>query len=218
MLPLAPAVPLRRGFLHRAAAIVMRVAGWRAEGSLPADPRCVCIAAPHTTNWDGFWLVVIGWWFGVPLSWMLKHTWFRGPLKPFLEWTGAVPVDRRSPQGLVEQMVARFADGRPLLLAVPPEGTRKKRSHWKSGFYQIARAAGVPIVMGFLDYRRRAGGFGPTLRPTGDVSADMDAIRAFYNDIPGRIPERFTFPLLESEGLTEEEARRRVAGAGQDGT
>lgn len=210
MKPLAAAEPFNRGVKHYIARFVMWAAGWTAEGALPQGRQCVVIAAPHTTNWDGFWLVVLSWWWGFDLSWLLKHTWFKGPLGSFLRWVNAMPVDRRAPQGLVEQLAERFKADRHFVLAVPPEGTRKKKAAWKSGFYHIARHAGVPICCGFLDYARRCGGFGPSLVPTGDLGADMDTIRRFYVDIPGKNPELFTFPVLPDEGITEEQARERI--------
>ena len=86
-------------------------------------------------------------------------------------------------------MARVIEDADQIALTVPAEGTRGYTPHWKSGFYHIARSARVPIVLGYLDYARRRGGFGPELIPTGDVRQDMDEIRAFYADKQGRYPE-----------------------------
>ena len=88
------------------------------------------------------------------------------------------------------QSIRAFQDREELALMVPPSGTRSKVTHWKTGFYHIAHGAGVPIVLGFLDYRRKTGGRGPLLQPSGDIEADMHAIRAYYRDITGRHPQQ----------------------------
>lgn len=176
----------------------LRLAGWAPEGEPPAARAYVLIAAPHTTNWDLLYFLANAWAFGISPSWMGKHTLFRGPLGPVMRWLGGIPVDRARAGGLVAQMSLAFVRWPDLVLTVPPEGTRSRALFWRSGFYQIALAAKVPIVMGYLDYARRRGGLGPTLIP-GDLRADMDAIRAFYADKRGKHPERFGEVRLKEE-------------------
>lgn len=182
------------------ARLVLLVARWRVEGERPAGDRCVLVCAPHTSNWDGFLLVVMALALRVPLSWMCKKEAFVWPFGPCLRLLRAVSVDRRDPQGLVGQLVETFRLQERLVLAIPPEGTRSLRPYWKSGFYRIAIGAEVPICLSFLDYRRRRGGFGPVLQPTGDATADMDLVRAFYADKVGRRPELFGPVRLRCEG------------------
>jgi 1-acyl-sn-glycerol-3-phosphate acyltransferase len=174
--------------------------GWALEGERPAARSFVLIAAPHTTNWDLLFFLAHAWACGIRPSWIGKHTLFRGPLGPMMRWLGGVPADRTRPGGLVAQMALAFAGDPGLVLTVPPEGTRSRAAHWKSGFYQIARAAKVPIVMGYLDYERRRGGLGPALYPGEDLRGDMDAIRAFYADKRGKYPDRFGAVRLKEEG------------------
>ncbi len=171
---------------------------WRVEGELP-PPKSIIIAAPHTSNWDFPFMLMAAYIIGFRISWMGKHTLFWGPFGPLMRALGGIPVDRRSPQNLVQQVAERFARSDALVLAIPPEGTRKQVEYWKSGFYQIARAAQVPIVLGFLDFERKVGGLGPVLHPTQDVRADMDRIRAFYRDIRGKLPELESTPRLREE-------------------
>ena len=142
----------------------------RSKASAPRRARFVLIAAPHTTNWDLLYFLACAWAFGIRPSWMGKHTLFRGPLGPVMRWLGGVPVDRARAGGLVAQMAQAFEREPDLVLTVPPEGTRARAAYWKSGFYQIARAARVPIVMGYLDYERRRGGLGPALIPGDDCA------------------------------------------------
>jgi 1-acyl-sn-glycerol-3-phosphate acyltransferase len=175
------------------------ISGWTPEGGLPAARSYVLIAAPHTTNWDLLFFLAHAWAFGVRVSWMGKHSLFRGPMGAIMRALGGVPVRRDRAGGLVASMTEAFDRDPSLVLTVPPEGTRAYVAHWKSGFYQIARAARVPIVMGYLDYERRAGGLGPALLPTDDLRADMDEIRAFYADKRGLHPELFGEVRLKEE-------------------
>lgn len=167
---------LSRLFFTRA----LRLAGWRYEGPLPAPTKYVCLAYPHTSNWDGVLMVAMAQSVGLKMSWMMKSDWFRGPLGPVMRAVGAVAVDRSQRNNVVDQMVAEFARRQQLVLTIPPEGTRKHAQHWRSGFYHIARGAGVPVVPGYLDYGRKQCGMGEPISLTGDVRADMDRIRAFY--------------------------------------
>ncbi len=185
------------------AKIFLRLSGWAPEGERPAARAFVLIAAPHTTNWDLLYFLAHAWAFGINPSWIGKHTLFRGPLGPVMRWLGGVPVYRARAGGLVAQMAQLFQREPDLVLTVPPEGTRSRARFWKSGFYQIARAARVPIVMGFLDYDRRRGGLGPALTPGNDVRADMDAIRAFYADKRGKYPEHFGDVRLVEESAAD---------------
>lgn len=169
----------------------LTLAGWRCEGELPKDAKkWIMIAAPHTSGWDLPYMLACAWVYRIRLNFLGKHTLFAGWRGPFMRFLGGIPVDRRKPQGLVSQVVEEFDKVDGLFLAVPPAGTRKSIKHWKSGFYHIARGAGVPVVTGFLDYERKVTGLGPTLELTGDVVADMDRIRAFYADKAGMYPER----------------------------
>jgi 1-acyl-sn-glycerol-3-phosphate acyltransferase len=181
----------------------LRLTGWALEGTRPVPRGFVLIAAPHTTNWDLVYFLAHAWAFGISPSWMGKHTLFRGPLGPVMRWLGGVPVFRARAGGLVEQMARAFALDPDLVLTVPPEGTRGRTAYWKSGFYQIARAARVPIVMGYLDYERHRGGLGPLLVPGDDLRADMDAFRAFYADKRGKYSDRFGEVRLAEESAAD---------------
>jgi 1-acyl-sn-glycerol-3-phosphate acyltransferase len=178
---------------------------WRVEGRLPHHTRAVVIAAPHTSNWDLPFMLAVSWVLGVRPAWLGKHDLFRPPFGALMRWLGGIPVDRRAPGGMVAQAAARLRAADHLLLVVPPSGTRSRAPHWKSGFYYIASAAGVPILCTFLDYRRRVGGIGPTVVPSGDVAADMAIIRAFYAPIEGLRPEQATeVRLAEEDGANAE--------------
>lgn len=167
-------------------------------GDVPKE-SIVLVAGPHTSNWDFLFMLSYAWAKDVPLSWLGKEELFKGPMGPIMRWTGGIAVDRSHPGGLVEQMAERFRDGPRMGLVITPEGTRGKREYWKSGFYRVAQAAAVPVLCGFVDRSTRTGGFGPAVPITGDVQADMDAIRAFYAGKTGLRAGRSTVPRLRDE-------------------
>ncbi len=185
-----------RKFLAQA---VLKSSGWKPEGRRPAAAKYVLIAAPHTSNWDLLYFLALAEVLGVRVQWMGKHTLFRWPAGPVLRALGGIPIRRHRRENVVQAMARVFDAHESLALVVPPEGTRGYVPHWKSGFYHIARAAGVPIVMGYLDFARKRGGFGPELIPTGDLAEDMDEFRAFYADKVGKHPECFGAVRLKEE-------------------
>ncbi len=176
---------LVRGF----ARWLFRLTGWKTEGAVLQPPRFVLIAAPHTSNWDAVILIVAAYCFGVRLSWYVKDSVFFWPLGPIVRYFGGVPIDRRARRNTVQQAVETFAQREHFILAVPPEGTRGRADGWKTGFYHIARGAGVPIVLGFIDYARKVAGLGPTLVPTGDIERDFQVLAEFYNRVTPRFPQ-----------------------------
>lgn len=179
---------LVRSLVRWLALMFFKCAGWRTEGRPPGIPRYVIIAAPHTSNWDFIYTLCVAFIYRLNPVIMMKDAWFRWPLGPVFRWLGALPIDRSRANNVVGQSIARFSRRDRLVLVVPPSGTRKRVLYWKTGFYHIANGAGVPIALGFLDYRRKTGGFGPVVTPTGDLDADMAVIRHFYRDISGKYP------------------------------
>ena len=177
-----------RPMLRWLATRVYRWCGWTVEGKAPEQRKCVIIAAPHTSNWDFFYTLCLAFILRLKPTIMMKSDWFFWPMGPVFRWLGAIPVDRRSANNMVAQSIAAFAQREGLMLVVPPSGTRGKVVRWKTGFYHIAHGAGVPILMGFLDYQRKAGGLGPLFNPTGDIDRDMPEIRHFYRHVSGKHP------------------------------
>ncbi len=167
----------------RVAKLGLRLVGWQFEGEPPREKKYVFLAVPHTSNWDALLLVFLAQSAGLRMRWLIKSTWTRGPLGRVLRGVGAVGVDRSRSTRLVDQMVEEFARREAFILAIPPEGTRKRVDYWKSGFYHIARGANVPVVLGYLDYARKCGGLSEAISMTGDVRADMDRIRAAYKEL-----------------------------------
>lgn len=165
---------------NRVAGLSLRLAGWAFEGPVPTEKKYVCLAVPHTSNWDGLLLVALLQSLGIPMEWMIKDSWVKSPLGPVLRRVGALGVNRSRATNVVNQMVQRFAERDTFILGIPPEGTRGRAEYWKSGFYHIACGARVPVVPGYLDFGRKRAGLGPAMMMTGSPRTDMDALRAFY--------------------------------------
>jgi len=180
-MPQFPARAWRKPF--RAA---VGLSGWRLEGELPDVAKAVLIVAPHSSWWDGIHGLLFKVAIGADISFMAKRELFRWPLGGLLRRLGGVPIERGAASDVVAQMVERFRTRERLWLGIEPEGTRKAVTKWKSGFWHIARQAGVPILPGYFDYPRKVIGLGPLFHPTDDKDADLAALRAFYKPFRGK--------------------------------
>jgi len=171
----------------------LKLTGWTVDGSLPPDgARSVLIAAPHTSNWDLPYTLMVAFALNLNVRWMGKASIFRFPFGGIMRWLGGIPVDRSQSNNLVAASADSLRSAAtPFQLVVPPEGTRSKTRYWKTGFYYIALAAQVPIVMAYMDYSRKVSGLGPIFRPTGDVEKDMASIKAFYAPFKGKNAQQF---------------------------
>lgn len=181
--------PIIRHVMPSLSKMLFKLIGWKVVGDFPQIDKYVLIAAPHTSNWDfpiGLAICFIG---RKKVYWMGKHSLFVGPLGPLARWLGGIPVDRRKSNSLVEQMAEVYQQSEQLIVAIPPEGTRKKVEHWKTGFYYIALQAQVPIVFGYIDFKTKTGGCGPVFYPSGDIAQDMLVIRNYYQGMQGKNPE-----------------------------
>lgn len=185
--------PVVNSLLRWISVTFLRLKGWTITGELPAGhPKCVLIAAPHTSNWDLPYTLMVAFHLNLHVYWMGKASIFRWPFGGIMKWLGGIPVERSQANNLVAASVEAIrAATRPLQLVVPPEGTRSKVRQWRTGFYYIALGAGVPIVMAFMDYEKRLSGLGPVFMPSGDIEADMREIKAFYAPFKGRNADQF---------------------------
>ncbi len=176
--------------LRRLARFLLRLGGWTVVGKVPDLKKAVFIAAPHTSNWDGFWAIVYITYIGLDVHWFVKKSMFWFPLDKLLRFFGAVPLNRERGGSAVSEAITAFEDYDSFNLGLAPEGTRSKMRGWKSGFYRIAEGANVPVVLCFLDYGSKRLGLGPIITLTGDREADMAIIDSYYSSIRGRWPEK----------------------------
>ena len=178
--------------------LYLKATGWHIADDWPDLKKAVVVAAPHTSNWDGLTMLAVAGWYRSKLSWMGKASLVTGPLGSLMRRAGCVPVDRKSSNDVVEQMAEAFATRDSLVLAVAPEGTRDANAKWKSGFYHIAHAADVPLVMAVLDYKTRILGVTQPFKTTGNYGVDMRTILGYYDGVEGKKPEKFVKPDLDA--------------------
>jgi 1-acyl-sn-glycerol-3-phosphate acyltransferase len=183
--------PVINVLMHWLSRLALLLTGWRVAGEAPAVPKYVLIAAPHTSNWDFPVTLMVCFALRLRVYWMGKASLFPPLLGSVMRWLGGIPVNRERSGNLVQGTVDAFAGNPRLTVIVPPEGTRSKVTHWKTGFYYIALGAGVPIALGYLDFRKKEGGIGRMFEPTGDIAADMFEIQSFYAGISGKNPGSF---------------------------
>ncbi len=184
---LPPAMPqLPQNCRRRACRWFLATCGWRITGRFPDTSKLVLIAAPHSSWWDGFWGLLFKVALGADIRFMGKRELFVGPLGWLLRRLGGIPIERDSAHGLVGQMSERFRHRERLWLGIAPEGTRKRATRWRSGFWHIARAAAVPILPVAFDYPSRTITIGAVFTPGADLAADLAALRAFYVPFHGK--------------------------------
>ena len=173
--------PIIHPFLRFMSVSILRLLGWKVQGEVPIGlNKCVLIAAPHTTNWDMPFSLMIAFALNTRLHWVGKDSIFRFPFGGLMRWMGGIPVDRSQSTNMVEGTVTTFAQYEELRIMMAPEGTRSKVKQWKSGFYHIAHGAQIPILLGFVDYKNKCGGVLGVFETSGDYEADLKKIKAHY--------------------------------------
>ncbi len=184
------------------ARLIFKIFGWTLDDHLKADfRRCVMIAAPHTSNWDLIFARSAFSMMGIPIRFTVKQEWTRFPFNLIMNPLGAIAIDRRPKNpgdarpSMTEGMIQLFKENKELVVMVTPEGTRALRTKWKTGFYHVAVGAGVPVALGYLDYKNRIAGVGKMVYPSGDMHKDLKEIMDFYRDIQGKHPEKFSIDL-----------------------
>lgn len=176
------------------AARILRMAGWTVRVTVPDYPKCIICVAPHTSNLDFIVGKLAYAAAGRKAGFLMKSSWFFWPLGCFFRAIGGVPVYRGDSRrgSLTEQLTERYRTSERLVLAITPEGTRSRTDRWHTGFLRIAREAGVPVVLGAIDFGTKRVLIERTFTPTGDVEADLRAVKDYYRQFTGRHPEKFT--------------------------
>ena len=190
--------------VRRLLLVLYRWKGWRIEGRAPDVDKFVLLGAPHTSNWDFIFFLGATHELGIRPSFVGKNTLFKWPATNFMLDMGGIPVDRNKRANYVEQVAQAFADHDDLALVIAPEGSRTFKGTWKSGFYHIAMAAGVPIVPAWVNNATMIGGLGEPIMPTGDYAADLAKIAAFYRE---KRPDCDRFVSLEKSAQALGETR-----------
>lgn len=173
---------------RRLARWALRLAGWRVVGAVPRQPKLVLVGAPHTTNFDFLITKLAAASLGVRISWVGKKSLFPGPLAPLVRRLGGIPVERSSSEGFVDAMVAEFRRRDRFYLALMPAGSRATPDRWRSGFYYIARGAGVPVLPVVFDWAGRTLRLEPVLRLDrgDDYESELARVQAVFDGVRGR--------------------------------
>ncbi len=183
---------------------LLNLFGWKTIGEVPAEyKKLLIIEAPHTSNWDYLWGMLSITSIGIKVNVIIKKEMFFWPLGPLLKKLGGIPLDRSGNLSKVDSLAALFREKETLNLAITPEGTRGLSTKWKRGYYYIAEKAGVPILFAALDYKEKAGIFGPVLFPTGNYKEDLEKIETFYKGKVAKYPKNFS---LSSQYLEDKRA------------
>ncbi len=171
---------------------LLNLFGWKTIGKVPAEhKKLLIIEVPHTSNWDYLWGMLAITSIGIKVNVIIKKEMFFWPVGSLLKKLGGIPLDRSGHLSKVDSLAALFREKETLNLAITPEGTRGLSTKWKRGYYYIAEEAGVPILLAALDYKKKAGIFGPVLFPTGNYKEDLKKIEAFYKGKVAKYPKNF---------------------------
>jgi len=170
----------------------LKLAGWKIGGRMPNERKYIIIGAPHTSNWDFPIMLAAALYWRLPVQWLGKDALFKPAIVGvIMRKLGGVSIDRSKHNNVVGQMAERLQQEDKMVLLIPPEGTRGKTRHWKTGFYHIAHQGGVTIQLGYMDYENKEVGFRDEgFVPSGDYDGDMVEIKAFYNSIKGKYPDQ----------------------------
>ena len=169
--------------------LIFKIIGWRIGGNYPKElDKKIFIAAPHTSNWDfplGLLARAI---VNDQISYVAKSSLFKPPLGWIMKALGGVPVNRSKSTNFVRAVVDEFKKRDRLAIVIAPEGTRKRVSKFKTGFYFIAKQANIPIIMVFFKYPEKEIFFADPFYPTDDAEADIKYIEDQFRGIKGKIP------------------------------
>ncbi|MFT5738794.1 MAG: 1-acyl-sn-glycerol-3-phosphate acyltransferase [Planctomycetota bacterium] len=169
------------------AVISLRLLGWRIKGRPPELDKFVVVAYPHTSNWDFPFTIALFFEFNLQIYWMGKSNLFVGPIGPLMRWLGGIPIKLDRPEGVVDQMTQAFISTKRLVVVISPESNRQRVKRWRTGFYHIALASKIPVV---LDFPKKEAGYLGHLEPSGDLKADLKLIKAKYTGIRGLYPDQ----------------------------
>lgn len=176
--------------------IFFQLMGWKLEGTIaPEIKKCVFMVMPHT-SWHDFYLgLFTRGIIGLEMNWVGKKELFRFPLGAYFRWMGGAPLDRSGHKNLVESIIAIFETREIFRMAIAPEGTRKKVSELKTGFYYIAVGSKVPIIPVAFDFGTKTVKLFPPFYPTGNYQSDSIALLHNFKNVKGKIPNQDFFSI-----------------------
>ena len=168
----------------------INISGWTISGNVPDEERIVIIAAPHTSNWDFILAMLAIFGLNIKVRWLGKNSIFKPGFKKFFEWLGGIPVCRDNPTSLIENVVNIVKKERSIVIAMTPEGTRKKVKRWKTGFLRIAKQTHSKILLISIDAPTKSIQIGKIFNPTGNSEEDLAYIQKYYSTFRGINPQK----------------------------
>lgn len=180
----------RSRILRKIGRFGINISGWTIKGNVPDEERIVLIAAPHTSNWDFVLAMLVIFGLNIKLRWLGKHSIFKPGFKNFFEWLGGIPVYRDNPSTLIESIVDIVKKEKSIVIAMTPEGTRKKVKRWKTGFLRIAKQTQSKILLISIDATTKSIEIGKIFNPTGDNEEDLAFIQKYYSSFRGINPQK----------------------------
>ncbi|MCT4560353.1 MAG: 1-acyl-sn-glycerol-3-phosphate acyltransferase [Crocinitomicaceae bacterium] len=169
---------------------ILKLFGWKIDPKSPQGvKKCVVVMGPHTSNWDFIIGRIAFGHYKVKAKFLIKKELFFPPMGWLLKALGGIPVDRQKGSNLTDQAVKIIMNSDEIFMVFTPEGTRSYNPKWKRGFYYIAQKAQVPIYVGYIDYKKKIGGFDSLFEPTGNVEADIQELKRRLSKYEGRVPE-----------------------------
>lgn len=172
---------------------LLRLFGWKVDITVPDVPKCIICVAPHTSNWDFIVGKLAYSSVGRTAGFLMKSSWFFWPLGPIFRSIGGIPVEpRREGVSLTQIVIEKFRQASKMHLAITPEGTRSLQHNWHTGFLHIAYEANIPIFLAIIDFKKKEANVTSEFIPTGNIEADLRAVKDYYRNAQGKYPEKFT--------------------------
>ncbi|HOY32169.1 MAG TPA: 1-acyl-sn-glycerol-3-phosphate acyltransferase [Bacteroidales bacterium] len=179
--------------MSRLSRFILKLFGWKPVYRMPANiGNCILLVAPHTSFWDFPIGRLSAYAYKLKVNFLIKKEYFHFPIRHFLMWIGGIPVDREHGSNVARHVVDVFKNSANLCLVITPEGTRKYTEHWKKGYYFIATAAQIPIVLCYVDYKEKVCCVSDVvIYPGGNYEKDFETIKQFYKGRVAKFPEDF---------------------------
>ena len=175
--------------LQKIGKFFLTITGWKFKGDIPRSDRIILVAGPHTSNWD--FLLALAFIFGLNLNvfWVGKHTLFKNGFSKIMRKLGGIPVDRASPELLMNEVSHIVKKQQGVIIAISPEGTRKKVERLKSGFLRIAKTTNSQILLAGIDFESKLIHFGKLFKPSGNTESDLLNVHNYFRQFKGKRPE-----------------------------
>ncbi len=168
---------------------ILKTLGWKIKGDFPNLDKSVVIFAPHTSYWDGFYGKLLFMQLNINYKFLSKKEFFKFPLNYLFKAFGSIPVSQN--KEYINEVVSIFDKSKNLHIILSPEGQLAKTDHWKKGYYYMAKGANVPIIVGYIDYKKKEAGIKGIIRDTSNMKETMIEVSSLYKDINAKHPKNF---------------------------